>query len=125
MALIESTAQVDELGNVRKYSYDAAGHLETGAVASHVLYHFDYAALLHFPGYDPYLVMRITDATGRVALPNSYERGGRISAQKLANGDICKYDYIFVKDEIVETIVDGPNGKVKFFFQQGRFLREE
>jgi hypothetical protein len=34
-------------------------------------------------------------------------------------------DYIFVKDEMVETIVDGPNGKVKFFFQQGRFLREE
>ena len=48
---------VDDLGNVRKYSYDAAGHLETVAVASHVLYHFDYAALLHFPGHDPYLVM--------------------------------------------------------------------
>jgi YD repeat-containing protein len=119
-----STA-IDDLGNVRKYSYDPAGHLETVANASHVLYHFDYAALLNSPGYDPYVVKRITDGTGRVLLQNSYEDGGQVSAQKLANGDIYKYEYIFVKNEIVETIVDGPNGKVRLFFRQGRFLREE
>ena len=118
------SSAVDDLGNVRKYSYDAAGHLETVADASHVLYHFDYAALLHFPGYDPYVMTRITDATGRVMLQNFYE-GGKISAQKLANGDLYKYEYRFVKNEIVETIVDGPNIRAKFFFQDGRFLREE
>lgn len=89
-----------------------------------MLYHFDYAALLHFPGYDPYVMTRITNATGRVMLQNFYE-GGKISAQKLANGDLYKYEYRFVKNEIVETIVDGPNIKAKFFFQDGRFLREE
>jgi hypothetical protein len=67
---------------------------------------------------------RITDAAGRGVLQNFYE-GGKISAQKLANGDLYKYDYIFVKNEIVQTIVEGPNIKAKFFFQDGRFLREE
>ena len=118
-----STA-VDDAGNVRKYSYDSTGHLETVADVSHVLYRFEYADLLHSPGYDPYLMTRIIDGKGRVLLQNSYENG-RMSAQKLANGDLYKYGYIFVKNEIVETIVNGPNGKVRFFFEYGRFLREE
>jgi len=118
------SSAVDDVGNVRKYSYDATGHLETVADASHVLYRFEYADLLHSPGYDPYLLTRILDGKGRVPLQNSYENGG-MSAQKLANGDVYKYDYIFVKNEIVETIVNGPMGKVRFFFEHGRFLREE
>jgi YD repeat-containing protein len=118
------SSAVDDVGNVRKYSYDATRHLETVADASHVLYRFEYADLLHSPGYDPYLMTRIIDGKGRVLLQNSYENGG-MSAQKLANGDVYKYDYIFVKNEIVETILNGPMGKVRFFFEHGRFLREE
>lgn len=118
-----STA-VDDAGNIRKYSYNATGHLEAVADGSHVLYRFEYVDLLHSSGYDPYLMTRITNEKGHVLLQNSYEIG-RVSAQQLANGDVYKYDYIFVKNEIVETIVNGPNGKVRFFFEHGRFLREE
>jgi YD repeat-containing protein len=119
------SAAIDDAGHVRKYSYDRTGHLESVADGSHVLYRFEYAALLNFPGYDPYLMTRITDGTGRALLENFYEHGGQISGQKLANGDAYKYEYTFVKNEIVETIVNGPTGRVKFFFQNGRFLREE
>ena len=117
------SSAVDDLGQVRKYSYDPTRHLESVTDASHVLYRFEYSALLNFPGYDPYLMMRITDGAGRLLIQNSYERYGQISSQKLANGDLYKYEYRFVKNEIVETIVSRPNGKAKFFFQDGRFLK--
>jgi YD repeat-containing protein len=42
--IIEAT---EDAGNIRKYSYDASGHLETVADASQVLYRFQYAALIH------------------------------------------------------------------------------
>jgi|HubBroStandDraft_1064217.scaffolds.fasta_scaffold24176_1 hypothetical protein len=38
---------------------------------------------------------------------NDDSDGERISEQRLADGDAYQYDYIFVKEEIVETIVDG------------------
>jgi len=37
--------------------------------------------------------------------------GPNISTETCQCGDIYKYDYVFVKDEMVETIVDGPNAK--------------
>lgn len=120
---IEAT---DDAGNVRKYSYDSSDHLETVRDASHLLYRFEYT-LFHFAGYDPYLMTAVVDAKGKVLLQNIYKDtdAGRISEQRLANGDVYRYEYIFVKREIVETIVDGPSGKKKFFFQGGIFTKEE
>jgi len=51
--------------------------------------------------------------------------GGRISEQRLANGVVYRYQYIFVKNDIVETIVNDPTGRRKFFFQRGIFTKEE
>lgn len=118
--IIEAT---DDAGNVREYSYDSSGHLETVADASHLLYRFQYALLLHW-GYDPYLMSAVVGGKGKVLLQNIYE-DGRVSEQRLANGDVYRYDYIFVKEEIVETIVNGPTGRRKFFFQRGIFTKEE
>jgi len=109
----------DDTGNVRKYSYNSSGHLETVSDASHLLYRFEYEPLLLSPGYDPYLMTAIVDGKGTVLLQNSY-RDGRVSEQKLANGDVYRYDYIFVGNEIVETIVNDPTGKRQFFFEHGR-----
>jgi YD repeat-containing protein len=122
--IIEAT---DDAGNVRKYSYDSSDHLETVADAGHVLYRFEYAPLLHLAGYDPYLMTAVIDCRGEVLLQNIYSDsdGGRISEQRLANGDVYRYEYIFVKQEIVETIVNGPTGRRKFFFQRGIFTKEE
>jgi len=122
--IIEAT---DDAGNVRKYSYDSSDHLETVADAAHVLYRFEYAPLLHLAGYDPYLMTAVVDGRGKVLLQNIYSGsdGGRISEQRLANGDVYRYEYIFVKQEIVETIVSNPTGRRKFFFQRGIFTKEE
>lgn len=122
--IIEGT---DNAGNIRKYSYDPTGHLESVSDASHLIYRFEYAPLLHLPGYDPYLMTAVFNRNGQVLLRNIYNDrdGGRISEQRLANGDVYRYDYIFVKQAIVETVVDAPTGKRKFFFQRGIFTKEE
>jgi hypothetical protein len=101
--------------------------LESASDASHLIYRFEYAPLLHLAGYDPYLMTAVFDGRGQLLLRNIYNDsdGGRISEQRLANGDVYRYDYIFVKQEIVETILDGPTGKRKFFFQHGTFMKEE
>jgi len=121
--IIEAT---DDAGNVRKYSYDSSGSLETVADGSHLLYRFKYA-LFHYATYDWYLMTAVADGRGRMLLQNIYRDsdGGSVSEQRLANGTVYRYQYIFVKNDIVETIVDGPNGKRKLFFRRGIFTREE
>jgi hypothetical protein len=84
--------------------------------------------VMHVQGYDPYLMTAVVDGAGRRLLQNIYNDidGGRISEQRLANGDVYRYEYTFVKREIVETIVSDPVvGQRKFFFQHGVFTREE
>lgn len=121
--IIEAT---DDAGNVRKYSYDSSGFLETVADASHLLYRFKYA-LFHYATYDWYLMTAVVDGRGRMLLQNIYRDsdGGSISEQRLANGAVYRYQYTFVKNDIVETIVNDPNGKRKFLFRRGVFMREE
>jgi YD repeat-containing protein len=117
---------IDDAGNLRKYSYDLTGHLKSVSDASNLIYRFEYAPLLHLAGYDPYLMTAIFDRRG-LLLRNIYNDsdGGRVSEQRLANGDVYRYAYVFVKEEIVETIVDGPTGRRKFFFKHGIFRKEE
>jgi len=115
---------VDDAGNVRKYSYDSSGHVATVADAARLLYRFEYAPLLHWD-YDPYLMTAVFDGNGNVLLHNSYKSGGQVSEQKLANGQVYRYDYIFEKQGIIETIVNDPISKRKFFFQHGIFTKEE
>jgi YD repeat-containing protein len=122
--IIEAT---DDASNVRKYSYDTTDHLKRVEDASHLLYRFEYVPLLHLAGYDPYLMTAVVDGKGRMLLRNIYNDsdGGRVSEQRLADGEVYRYEYIFVKHDIVETIVNGPTGTRKFFFQRGIFRKEE
>ena len=116
---------VDDAGNVRKYSYGSSGHVETVADASHLLYRFEYAARLHLPGYDPYVMTAVFDGRGKELLRNWYGDGGRVSEQRLGDGSVYRYEYIFQKNDIIETIVNDPIGERKFYFRRGIFAREE
>lgn len=121
--IIEAT---DDSGSVRKYSYDSSGYSSTVSDASRLLYRFEYK-LFHYATYDWYLMTAVMDGGGRVLLENIYKDGdgGMISEQRLSNGDVYRYGYLLVKDVVVETIVDGPTGRRKFFFQRGIFAKEE
>jgi YD repeat-containing protein len=121
--IIEAT---DDSGSVRKYSYDSSGYSSTVSDASRLLYRFKYK-LFHYATYDWYLMTAVMDGGGRVLLENTYKDGdgGMISEQRLSNGDVYRYGYLLVKDVVVETIVDGPTGRRKFFFQRGIFAKEE
>jgi YD repeat-containing protein len=119
--IVEAT---DDAGNLRRYSYDSTGHLQSIADRAQLLFQFRYAPLLHTEGYDPYLMTAVTDGKGATLLENSYQNG-RISDQKIANGAVYHYQYILAGEDIAETIVDGPNGKRKFYFRQGIFTEEK
>jgi YD repeat-containing protein len=109
---------VDDAGDIRKYAYDSSGYLATVSDASHLLYRFEYK-LFHYATYDWPLMTAVINGGGRVLLQNIYKDTdrGMISEQRLANGDVYRYGYLLVKDVVVETIVDGPTGRRKFFFQ--------
>jgi YD repeat-containing protein len=121
--IIEAT---DDAGNIRKYSYDSSGFLETVADASRLLYRFKYT-LFHYATYDGYLMTAVVDGKGQPLLENIYRDrdGGGISEQRLANGAVYRYEYRVVRKEIVETIVNDPTGTRKFFFRHGIFTKEE
>jgi hypothetical protein len=83
---------------------------------AHALYRFEYEALLHERGYDPYLMTGVRDGNGRVLLKNVYKDASRVSEQRLANGDVYRYDYLFDKKHIViQTTVTLPSGEPKSF----------
>jgi YD repeat-containing protein len=110
----------DDAGNIRKYSYNGSGHLETVADAAQLLYRFEYEPLVHDRDYDPYLMTTIMDGHGRVLLRNIYESHSRVSEQQ-ANGEVYRYEYLFDKEyNVVETTVRLPSGQVKRFnFRDG------
>jgi len=64
---------------------------------------------------------RIMDGNGRVLLMNIYKDNSRVSEQRLANGDVYRYDYLFDrKYNVIETTVTLPSGEIKrFFFHEG------
>jgi YD repeat-containing protein len=106
----------DDAGTIRRYTYNPSGHLETVADGAHTLYRFEYEPLLHERGYDPYLMTAVLDGNGRVLLKNVYRDGSRVSEQRLANGDVYRYNYLFDKKHIViQTTVMLPSGETKRF----------
>jgi hypothetical protein len=107
---------------VREYLYDATGHLETVSNATELLYRFKYQALLNERGYDPYLMTQIEDGTGGVLLQNEFEDHSRVSAQKLADGQIVRYEYLYNRPrDIIETRVTMPDGsQQRVFFKEGK-----
>jgi YD repeat-containing protein len=114
----------DSLNNVRKYSYDRTGHIETVSDAARVLYRFEYAPLIHETGYDPWLLTRVLDGDGNVLLENKYF-WYRVSEQKLADGEAFHYEYRLNNRDVVQTTVTLPTGEKKeFYFRDGRLAEQ-
>lgn len=106
----------DEAGAIRKYTYNPSGHLETVSDGAHVLYRFEYEALLHERGYDPYLMTAVLDGNGRALVKNIYRDASRVSEQRLGNGDVYRYNYLFDnKHNVIQTTVTPPSGEPKSF----------
>ena len=85
------------------------------------------AALLHEHGYDPYLMTQVKDGSGTVLLRNEFADGSRVSAQKMADGQVIRYEYLFKGNhDIVETTVTLPGGKQqRFFFKDGKPVKKQ
>jgi len=101
------TEAADDAGHVRRYSYNPSGRLETVSDDARVLYRFE---------YDDGVMTRITDGKRTELLRNWYANFRRVSKQKLANGDVYRYDYLFDKKyNLAETTVVLPSGEVHRF----------
>jgi YD repeat-containing protein len=114
----------DDLNNMRKYSYDRSGHIETVSDATHAVYRFEYAPLIREAGLDPWLLTRVLDGEWNVVLENKY-LWGRVSEQKLADGEVFRYDYQLSGRDVVEARVTLPSGEKKVFSSRDRRLVEE
>jgi YD repeat-containing protein len=116
----------DDAGHIRKYSY-SNGHLKAVSDGAHILYEFEYQILLKAAGYDPYLMTSVRDGKGKELLRNWYADNSRVSMQKLGDGEVYRYDYLFnKKNEIVETIVTLPgDAEKRFFFEGGVMVKEK
>lgn len=110
----------DGEGHMRKYLYDPTGHLQTVSDASGILYRYEYASLLrNQPDVDPWLLTAVLDRNWNVLLRNKYW-WGKVSEQKLADGELYRYEYQVKGREVLRTTVVLPSGKRKVFsFRDG------
>lgn len=104
----------DDAGHLRTYTYDGTGHLKIVSDESHILYGFEYAPLIDENGFDRWLMTAVRDASGKVLLHNSY-LWGRVSKQKLANGQVYRYDYQLRGTEVTQCTVVLPSGEKRVF----------
>ena len=112
----------DDAGTLRRYTYDFGGHMRAVQDATHVLYRFEYERVGgQQRGYDPFLMTAVLDGEGKVLLNNSYRDGSHVSAQRLASGELYRYDYIFDSmHRVMATIVTLPSGQARqFSFNNG------
>lgn len=115
----------DDAGHVRSYSYDRGGHVETVSDGSRVLYRFEYQRLMPGAANDPWLVTAVLDADWHVLLENKYF-WGRVSEQKLADGEVYHYEYELDGANVRQTTVTLPSGEKKIFeFQDGRLVEQK
>jgi YD repeat-containing protein len=114
----------DDTGQIRKYTYDQGGHLDTVSDGAHILYRFEYQRLMNEAGYDPWLLTAILDGDWNVLLRNKF-LWGRVSEQKLGDGEVYRYEYRLQGSNVLQTTVTQPSGEKKVFnFQEGILVKE-
>ena len=115
----------DSAGNIRTYAYDSSGHLETVSDGSMVLYRFEYQRLLNEAGYDPWLLTAVLDGDWNVILRNKF-LWGRVSEQKLADGEVYRYEYRLKGRDVIQSTVTLPSGEKKLFaFRDGILIEQK
>jgi YD repeat-containing protein len=115
----------DSAGNIRHYTYDRGGHVETVSDATHVLYRLEYAPLIRESGYDPWLLTAVLDSDWKVLLENKY-LWGRVAAQRLGDGEKFSYEYQLNGREVLQTKVTLPSGEKRVLsFRNGMLIAEK
>jgi YD repeat-containing protein len=115
----------DSNGHVRKYGYDAAGHVKTVSDETHVIYRFEYEPLMREKGYDPWLLTRVIDGDWNVLLENHY-LWGRVAEQKLADGQVFRYEYKLNDRDVLQTTVTLPSGEKRVLsFREGILMKQK
>ncbi|MFD7658351.1 RHS repeat-associated core domain-containing protein [Actinosynnema sp. NPDC059797] len=96
----------DNIGRTTSYTYDGAGRLATVT---------DVAGKVTTYTYDSaHRITRITDARGVAYLDVTYDAGGRVQRQDLADGGSYRFAYALDgTGRITETQVTQPNGAVR------------
>ena len=96
--------------------------METVSDESHALYRFEYSRRMPEPGYDPYLLTGIMDGDWKLLLQNRYSLG-RVFEQRLAGGQIYRYEYALRGSDVLATTITLPSGEKKIFgFRDGKFV---
>ena len=115
----------DDAGHIRKYSYDHSGHVETVSDSTRVLYRFEYSPLLRQAGFDPWLLTAVLDGNWNILLHNKY-LWGRVSEQRLADGEVISYEYQMKGSAVVQTTVTLPSrAKRTFSFRDGILVEQK
>lgn len=109
----------DDSGQIREYSYDSGGHVETVSDEKHILFRLEYQPLMNEQGYDPYLLTAISNEDWKVLVQNKY-LWGRVIEQQLADGEIFRYEYQLNGSEVLSTKITLPSGsRQEFKFRNG------
>jgi YD repeat-containing protein len=115
----------DDAGHIRKYSYDYGGHLLDVSDGSKILYRFEYQRLMNEAGYDPWLLTAILDREWNVILQNKF-LWGRVSEQRLADGEVYRYEYRLEGRNVLQSTVTLPSGEKKVFsFRDGILIEQK
>lgn len=116
---------LDDVGHLRKYSYDQFQRLSGVADGHRVLYRFEYQSAASGAKYNPFLLTTVVDGDWNILLRIKYV-DGRVSEQTLADGEKYGYEYRLKGTEVLQTTVTLPLGQKKqFFFQDGILTRQE
>ena len=92
---------------------------------SRVLYRFEYQRLMKGADNDPWLLTAVMDGDWNVLLQNKY-LWGRVSEQRLANGETYRYEYALRGREVLQTAVTLPSGgKRQFIFRDGILIEQK
>ncbi|PYX44038.1 MAG: hypothetical protein DMG79_21275 [Acidobacteria bacterium] len=76
-------------------------------------------------GYDPWLLTAILDGDWNLLLRNKYS-WGRISEQRLGDGEVFRYEYRLEERNVLRTTVTLPSGVKKIFsFRDGRLAEQK
>ena len=115
----------DDAGHMRKYSYDGSGHVDSVSDGSKILYRFEYQRLMNGRENDPWLLTAVLDGDWSVLLRNKFY-GGRVQEQRLADGQVFRYEYQLDGPNVHQTTVTLPSGEKKVFvFRDGRLIEQK
>ena len=98
----------DSRGRTVTYDYDGRKRLVRVTYPSGEVHSYEYDDQQHLLTFS---VARDAKGPARVILRNTYDDGGRVAMQTLADGAVYKYTYDVVKGSVRSAVMNTPDGK--------------